>query len=106
MSTHDTPQLSPPEPATLRNSVTSIEKGDVMSNSPTVADLPTLDGDQKSLAESQVTRTPGEAVKLGDPEKDPEGTHLPGSNVLSEMGPVRKNVLLFGFVSTSQWPWQ
>lgn len=75
-----------------------------MSNSPTVADLPALDADQKSLSESQVTRIPGEAVKSGDPEKDPEGTLLPGSNVLSEMGPARKNALLFGFVSTSQCP--
>lgn len=95
---HTPAALLPPEPATVRGSITSIEKEAIMSTSPTVADLPALDGDKKSISESQTTHTPGEEQN-GNLEKDLEGAQPPKSNVLSEMGPARKNVLLFGFVS-------
>lgn len=98
LDTHDTHgTLSPPEPATLRNSVASIEKEDVLSKSPTVADLPTLNADKESISESAVTRTPGD--QPADPEKNPEGRQPPAAHVLADMAPARKNVLLFGFVS-------
>lgn len=95
---HTPAALSPPEPANLRDSIASIEKEDIMSTSPTVADLPALDSDKKSISESQATRTFGEQQRA-NLEKDLEAAPVPKSNVLSEMGPARKNVLLFGFVS-------
>lgn len=103
--THDS--ISPPEAlaipqtAAKRGSDASTEKEAVMSTSPTVADLPGLKADQKSISgASQATRT-GEqtADKSGDLEKAPESAEPAPVNVLANMSAARKNVLLFCFVS-------
>lgn len=97
---HTPATLSPPEAPTVRGSITSIEKEDIMSTSPTVADLPALNSDKKSISESQTTHTPGDQPDT-NLEKALEGAQPPKSNVLSEMGAARKHVLMFGFVSTA-----
>lgn len=99
--------LSPPEPATLANSRTSLHEG-VLSTSPTAADLSNLEDDKKSASDVAFPSPPTNNAELGDGEKkegdgggDVERNEMgvDPNNVLASMSPARKRVLLLCFVS-------
>lgn len=99
--------LSPPEPATLANSRTSLHEG-VLSTSPTAADLNALEDEKKSASDVAPPSPPSQNAEIGaegekkegDGEGDVERNEsVDPDNVLAAMSPARKRVLLLCFVS-------
>lgn len=91
---------SPPYEQALRDPAAPVQRDPNASTSPTVIDLTVLDADQKSV--SDASPTPRNDAMVASAEKidlERNVALVESDNVLANMAPARKSVLLLCFVS-------